>query len=98
MWSGGSSDMKGFGVLVVLLALAIAACATSGSDARNSPTYREGFDDGCSTASMQGMPSQGRLVRDAALYDKDRDYRSGWTSGFASCRMAPPQIIGPTQR
>ena len=59
---------------------------------KNSPAYREGFDDGCAIASAQGAPGAARLVRDAALYNNDQDYHAGWTSGFSSCRMAPPQM------
>jgi hypothetical protein len=88
MWSGASSDLKHCLVAVLIMALAVSACA-GGSMTKNSPAYREGFDDGCSTASAQGAPGATRLVRNAALYEMDQDYRAGWTSGFSSCRMGP---------
>jgi hypothetical protein len=92
MWRGASSDHKAFLLAALLLALTVGGCAGAGSVANNSPTYREGFGDGCATASAQTTPGGARAVRDAALYGSDQDYRAGWTSGFASCRMSPPQM------
>jgi hypothetical protein len=76
----------------ILPALLLVGCAEAGSKATQSPFYREGFDDGCATASAQGTPGQTKPVRDQALFDRDKDYHAGWISGLAQCRMSRPQI------
>jgi len=75
----------------VVLALMLAGCAEAGPGAKNSPFYQEGFGDGCATASAQGAPGQTKLVRDQALFDREKDYHAGWISGLAQCRMPAPQ-------
>lgn len=75
----------------VLLALALAACAGANSKT-DSPGYQQGYGDGCATAATQGNPGGARDMRNAAQYNKDPDYRAGYTSGLASCRMGPPRL------
>ena len=72
--------------------LAILAACTTPTDDR-SPTYQLGFGDGCTTASTEtaGAPREPR--RNRALYESDRDYRSGWLSGRAQC-LAPGPASG----
>ena len=41
--------------------------------------YRQGYADGCASAS-------GPQRRDAARYSADANYRTGWTDGLALCR------------
>ena len=90
MWSGGSSEPTLLRALPLLIALALSACADDRSAA--SPVYREGFDDGCASAGTQDMPGGARPIRNAALYQGDKDYRAGWTSGFSTCRMTPSRF------
>ncbi len=75
----------------MVLALVLAGCAEAGPSANKSPFYRQGFDDGCATASAQAAPGQTKPVRDQALFDRDKDYHAGWISGLAQCRMPAPQ-------
>jgi len=76
----------------VVAAFATACCAGAAGVARDNPVYEEGYADGCATASTAGRPGQTKDMRDAALYEKDADYRAGFTSGVASCRIGPPRL------
>jgi hypothetical protein len=90
MWFGVSFEAIASRTACIFAAFTIAACAGMADIARNSPAYQEGFEDGCTTASTQGRPGQMKQMRNSALYEKDADYRAGFTSGVASCRMGPP--------
>jgi hypothetical protein len=92
MSSGVSSEIIASRAACVLAALVIAACAGAAGTAKDNPFYQEGYADGCATASTQGRPGQMKVTRDSALYDKDADYRAGFTSGLANCRMGPPRL------
>ena len=76
----------------VISALAVVSCAGAAGTAKDNPFYQEGYADGCAMASTQGRPGQMKEMRDQALYDKDADYRAGFTSGLASCRTGPPRL------
>ena len=41
--------------------------------------YRQGYADGCASAN-------GPQRKDAARFDADGNYRTGWTDGLALCR------------
>jgi len=74
--------------------LLLSACAAASDDER-SPSYSAGFADGCATASAEGTTTPPRESRrDQALYAQDPDYRAGWISGHATCRMdgGPPRF------
>jgi len=43
------------------------------------PTYRLGFNDGCTTA-------RGTDSKDAARFAGDGNYRTGWQDGLAQCK------------
>jgi hypothetical protein len=43
------------------------------------PTYRLGFNDGCTTA-------RGTDTKDAARFAGDGNYRTGWQDGLAQCK------------
>ena len=74
------------------LALGLLACGMPEKPA--GPSYDAGFGDGCASAGaeMAAIPRQAR--RDEQLYAKDPDYRAGWVSGHATCRMegGPPRL------
>lgn len=54
---------------------------------RHQPGFKVGYADGCATANAEGADMRhGDLVRDDALYQSDKAYRVGWSSGHASCR------------
>jgi len=76
-----------------LLAAGLCACAASEAPIR-SPAYEAGFDDGCATASAEAAPIPRPAKRDETAFSKDADYRAGWISGHAACRMqgGPPRL------
>ena len=69
-----------------ILALLLAACAGAPMEP-DSPSYRLGFNDGCTTASGEGSGVHKTPQRNALLYAQDPDYRAGWGSGHVFCRM-----------
>jgi len=77
----------------MLLASGLCACAASEAPNR-SPAYEGGFDDGCVTANAEAAPVPRPAKRDEAAFSKDSDYRAGWISGHAACRMqgGPPRL------
>ena len=79
-------------LLAAVFALLLIACAPMGDQA--SPSYSAGFADGCATASAEGTALPRQPQRNEALYAKDRDYRAGWISGHATCRVegGPPRL------
>ena len=70
----------------------LSGCTTASTDNR-SPNYQLGFGDGCTTASAEtaGAPREPR--RNRALYELDREYRSGWLSGHAQCLAPRPASV-----
>jgi hypothetical protein len=72
--------------------LMLTSCAGAADMTAKGPAYQEGFGDGCATATSDLVPGQRVDHRNQALFQTDADYRAGWTSGFASCRMGPPRI------
>ena len=77
--------------LLLVLPMALSACSTPIQD--RSPNYELGFADGCATASTEtaGAPREPR--RNRALYELDREYRTGWLSGRAQCRAPGPASV-----
>ena len=53
---------------------------------RNSPSFKQGYSDGCASATVQGTDYRNDMVRDDHMYATDRVYRAGWASGFQNCR------------
>ena len=43
------------------------------------PAFRDGYGDGCASAS-------GRLHQDAKRFGADRQYAAGWRDGLDACR------------
>ncbi|HEY2444177.1 MAG TPA: hypothetical protein VGI20_00375 [Rhizomicrobium sp.] len=58
---------------------------------RNSPDYKQGYEDGCAAATDQGADLRDRPVGDKSLYKSDDTYRAGWSSGFRICRRTDMQ-------
>jgi hypothetical protein len=56
---------------------------------RHSPSFKEGYSDGCAAASTQASNYREGPYRDEALYQSDETYRAGWSNGFQSCRPTP---------
>jgi hypothetical protein len=53
---------------------------------RRSPDFKDGYDDGCASAQEQGADYRGNPVRDDTLYNSSQVYRTGWASGYQTCR------------
>lgn len=54
---------------------------------QKSPSFKEGYSDGCATAG--GQPANMREttdIRDKALAKTDKAYRAGWSAGYTACR------------
>ena len=81
--------------LAIAFVVILGGCMTPTDD--RSPNYQLGFGDGCTTASTEtaGAPREPR--RNRALYEYDRDYRTGWLSGRAQC-LAPGPASGFVRR
>ncbi len=54
--------------------------------AKNTPGFKAGYSDGCSSATLQDTNYRADQVRDENLYKTDKHYRTGWASGFYNCR------------
>src|SRR5262249_22574004 len=53
---------------------------------RNTPNFKSGYADGCSTANAQGTNYGRTMTRDDNLYRSDKAYRAGWAAGVSACR------------
>ncbi|HEV7959637.1 MAG TPA: hypothetical protein VGP01_01295 [Rhizomicrobium sp.] len=73
-----------------LLALlsALSACESASDRAlRNSPDYKAGYSDGCTSAGTQGANMRDTSPqRDEEAYRANPAYRTGWGTGFNTCR------------
>lgn len=82
----------------VVLGICLGACGlvSSPSDraARQSPSFKEGYGDGCAAATATSANYREGPYRDNALYNSDKLYRAGWASGYQSCNPRPAQVPG----
>lgn len=76
------------GALVILV---LSGCAMPEMD--RSPSYELGYSDGCANAAGQGSGVLKEPRRNEMLYAMDGDYRSGWASGNAQCRVQGPNRL-----
>ena len=53
---------------------------------RNTPSFKEGYGDGCAAATTQSSNYREGPYKDQALYQSDQAYRAGWGNGYQSCR------------
>ena len=75
-----------------LLLLVLCACMTLEKKER-SPDYELGYSDGCASAAAQGPGIAKEPRRNEMLYAADMDYRAGWNSGNAQCRVQGPNRL-----
>lgn len=72
---------------VALAAALLSSCAIFGGPAdralRRTPSFREGYSDGCAAANNPG--ANPRETQDS-LAGTDNVYRRGWANGFQTCR------------
>ena len=90
----GVFSEKGLSRFCVILPLAVLLACAAPDDAERSPAYDAGFGDGCATASAEMAAVPRPATRDEAAFSRDADYRKGWLSGHAACRMpsGPPRL------
>ncbi|MEI9995751.1 MAG: hypothetical protein WDM91_14240 [Rhizomicrobium sp.] len=96
-------------IVVVALSLALSGCIffeTPRERAmRKDPNFQAGYGDGCASANARGTDyRRGNTIRDDALYQASKPYRSGWAAGYSTCNnergaTSNPDIGGmPTNR
>ena len=76
--------------ILMLTALCLCGCVLFGGPAdkalRRSPSYRDGYQDGCAAANASGADLRDGPATDNALYKTDAIYRHGWGNGYQACR------------
>jgi hypothetical protein len=76
--------------IVAALASATAGCVLfpSARDraVRNSPSFKDGYGDGCAAATTESSNYREGPYRDEALYKSDSAYRAGWADGYQTCK------------
>ena len=79
-------------VILTLSLLWTTGCMVFGSSKdralQKDPNFRQGYEDGCAAATNQGSDLRDRPVGDKQLYANDETYRTGWSSGFQTCRRS----------
>jgi hypothetical protein len=73
-----------------ILALTLAGCTLFGGPAdkalRRTPSYRDGYQDGCAAATNSDTDFRKGPLTDNSLYRTDQIYRTGWGNGYQACR------------
>lgn len=83
--------MNGFIRIVAIVAAAslVAGCIFFPSSRdralRKSPSFKDGYDDGCAAATTPSSNYREGPLRDDALYKTDSVYRAGWANGYQTC-------------
>ncbi|MGH6872484.1 MAG: hypothetical protein ACREHE_13360 [Rhizomicrobium sp.] len=76
--------------LAAALALSLAGCTIFGGPAdkalRRTPSYREGYQDGCAAATAAYSNLRKGPYTDNEQFRSDHVYRTGWGNGFQTCR------------
>ena len=72
--------------------LMLCGCESAADRAlRNSPDFKAGYSDGCSSAGTRGAnPREDSVVRDEEAYRSNKAYRAGWGTGFNGCGASQP--------
>lgn len=78
-------------VLAAAVLLPLLGCAMPQKD--RSPTYELGYSEGCANAAAAGPGLPRVPQRNEDLYAQDPDYRAGWASGNAQCRVQLPNRL-----
>jgi len=83
-------------VLVLLVASLASGCiffpSAKDKALRRTPSFKEGYGDGCAAASTQSSNYREGPYKDTALFQSDAAYRAGWANGYQTCRS--PQDLG----
>ena len=75
-----------------LLVLLLAACdvlepseTMIAASANVSPSYRQGFDDGCHSGRQAAGSLFEQFRKDLPRFNSERDYAQGWSDAFRQC-------------
>ena len=52
---------------------------------RRTPSFKDGYADGCAAATAQSSNYRDAPYRDEQLYKTDGVYRAGWANGYQTC-------------
>lgn len=52
---------------------------------RRSPSFKDGYADGCAAATTKSANYRETPYRDEVLYKSDSLYRAGWANGYQTC-------------
>ena len=77
--------------LATAVLLSFSGCALPEKD--RSPAYELGYSDGCASAAAAGPGLPRVPQRNEELYASDQEYRAGWASGSAQCRVQLPNRL-----
>jgi hypothetical protein len=76
--------------ILLLMAFCVCGCTIFGGPAdkalRRTPSYRDGYQDGCAAATDAGANLRTGPRTDNELYKTDAIYRHGWANGYQACR------------
>ncbi len=65
--------------LITMASLLFTACTSSGVPApSNSPSFKQGSQDGCATA-------KGAYTKNSLSFNNDKEYQNGWYAGRKNC-------------
>jgi len=70
---------------VLLAGCTTAPSAPAGTVDEKSPSYTQGFDDGCAASNQQARKAHQGPVKNDQLYGSDASYYAGWNDGFKKC-------------
>ena len=80
--------------LVATILIAGNAIAASGSSSPTGPlAYKDGWQDGCTSAYFASGNIEHAWKHDVARSTFDKLYKSGWTHGFLACKEGQRQPI-----
>lgn len=76
--------------LAVIPLIVLSACGPPSEeliaqDANVSPSYRQGFDDGCHSGRQAAGSLFDLFRKDLNRFNSDRDYAQGWSDAYRVC-------------
>ena len=77
-------------LLSAAAAMVLAGCASTppapaGTVDEKSPSYNQGYDDGCAASNQEARKAHQGPVKNDQLYSSDAGYYAGWNEGFKKC-------------
>ena len=83
---------------VLLAGCTTTAPAPAGNVDEKSPSYSQGYDDGCAASNQEARKAHQGPVKNDQLYGSDASYYAGWNEGFKKCedKVTPSALPIPT--